>query len=146
MENFKNKAVYFFSQGYSCSEAMIQAASDCNILDTEDAKILNKAATAYSGGMGHGCLCGAVAGVEMIVGYLFGREDNSTSPSEAKKLAAELIDKFREKRKVTCCKALSAKYEFTSPERRENCKNIVYDAAETLENIIKTNIINKIDK
>ncbi len=142
MENFKNKAVDFFNEGYSCSEAMIQAASDFSLIDKEDAKILNKAATVYSGGMGSRCLCGAVAGVEMVVGYLFGREDNSSSPAYAKQLAAELIDSFREKRKVTCCKALSAKYEFASPERRENCKSIVYDAAEILENIVKTNLVN----
>ncbi len=142
MENFKNKAVDFFNQGYSCSEAMIQAAGDCNLIDKEDAKILNKAATVYSGGMGSGCLCGAVAGVEIVMGYLFGREDNSSSPDQAKKFAADLIDKFRERRNVTCCKALSAKYEFTSPERRENCNHIVYDAAEILENLIKPNLVN----
>ncbi|HBH18540.1 MAG TPA: hypothetical protein DDX14_06350, partial [Cyanobacteria bacterium UBA9579] len=65
--------------------------------------------------------------------------DINGSPKDVKLAAKKLIDDFKKVRKTTCCKALSAKYDFNSPERRQNCVNIVSDAAEVLENIVKEN-------
>jgi len=140
MSNLKDNATELYKQGYSCSEAIVRAAHQSNLIDNNiDIKVLNKLASSFSGGMGNGCLCGAVAGAQIIVGYALGRENITDSSKEVKTAAKKLIDNFKEKRKTTCCKALSAKYDFNSPERRQNCVNIVSDAAEILENIVKDN-------
>ncbi len=54
----KEKAVNYYKQGYSCSESIIHAAMDKGFCS----QTLLAVATAFSGGMSSGCLCGAVAG------------------------------------------------------------------------------------
>ena len=65
------KASEYFNNGYSCSESMIKWAIDEGLV-SED---LLSVATPFSGGMGSGCLCGAIAGAHMIIGSQFGREN-----------------------------------------------------------------------
>ena len=52
------EAVEYFKQGYSCSESIIMYCIDKGICDES----LLPIATAFSGGLGNGCLCGAVSG------------------------------------------------------------------------------------
>ncbi|HBH18011.1 MAG TPA: hypothetical protein DDX14_03570, partial [Cyanobacteria bacterium UBA9579] len=76
MDNFKENAVNLFQQGYSCSESVVRAAYQSGLIDKNiDIESLNKVASVFSGGMGNGCLCGAVAGAQMIIGVILGRED-----------------------------------------------------------------------
>ena len=64
-------AVEYFNKGYSCSESMIKWAIDEGLVNEE----LLAVATPFSGGMGVGCLCGAVTGAQMIIGSQYGREN-----------------------------------------------------------------------
>lgn len=130
----KQKAKDFFEQGYSCSESILKAAAAEGILPNEMVRL----ATVFSGGMSSGCLCGAVAGAQLVISSQCGRCDSSENSSDCKAKAKALVDSFKAKHKVTCCKALSGKYEFASPERRQNCAMLVGDAAEILDEIIKT--------
>lgn len=142
MSDIKAKSAELFLQGYSCSEAIVRAAYECSMIDPKtDINLLNKIASPFSGGMSSGCLCGAVVGAQMILGVLLGREDLNESPQIVKNSAKELIENFKSKRKVTCCKALSAGYDFHSPERRQNCVNIVKDVAEILEFQVGKNLL-----
>ena len=59
----------FLNKGYSCSESVVMAAIELNIVPRE----LLSVATSFSGGMGSGCLCGAIAGSQIVIGYLFGK-------------------------------------------------------------------------
>lgn len=69
----KEKAVeYYLEKGYSCSESVVQAAVDSGLCD----KSVLSCATSFSGGMSSGCLCGAIAGAQMVLGYNFGRENS----------------------------------------------------------------------
>jgi C_GCAxxG_C_C family probable redox protein len=134
MSNVKEKAVDLFNQGYSCSESIVRAAYEANIIDrSTDIELITKMATPFSGGMSSGCLCGAVAGAQMVLGLIHGRVSLDSSPAEAKAIAKKFIDTFKEQRKATCCKALTAKYDFHSPERRQHCVGIVQEVAEILE-------------
>ena len=64
---------YFLEQGFSCSESIARAAVDLGLADENFVSI----ATSFSGGMGSGCLCGAVAGSQMVLGLLHGKyQDN----------------------------------------------------------------------
>ena len=121
---------YFLEEGYSCSESFARAAVELGLADEKIISI----ATSFSGGMGSGCLCGAVAGAQMIIGLLYGKTKDNT----ARALAKEFYQKFVEKHKVTCCKILTKNFsDFHSKERKEHCTNMVYDAAKILDEILE---------
>lgn len=126
----------FYKQGYSCSESILKAAAEKGYLPEE----LVKLSTAFSGGMSSGCLCGALAGSQLVISSNFGRSELHEDSSECKEKAKQFIENFKEKHKFTCCKALSAKYEFASAERRQNCATLVEDAAEILEQVVCTKV------
>ena len=125
---------YFLEQGYSCSESIAKAAVDIGLTDDDFINI----ATSFSGGMGSGCLCGAVAGAQMVIGLLHGKNKDNT----ARALAKEFYQKFVEKHKVTCCKILTKDFkDFHSKERKEHCANMVFECSKILDEIFeKTNI------
>lgn len=137
----KNQAKYYYKNGYSCSEAIIQAARECGYINSQQLEDLNKIASAFSGGMGAGCLCGAVSGAQIVLGVLLGRKNLIEPNAKVKQAAKTLVEKFKEKRKVTCCKVLSSGFEFADPKRRENCANIVEEAAEILDEILKHSLV-----
>lgn len=65
------KAAEYFNNGYSCSESIIMEAIEKGLIPEE----LLSVATSFSGGMGSGCLCGAIAGSQMVLGYVLGRSN-----------------------------------------------------------------------
>lgn len=132
----KEKAVNYYKQGYSCSESVVQAAIDEGLCD----KNLLAVATAFSGGMSSGCLCGAVAGAQMVLGANFGKGNLKNNDETARAKAKEFIEEFKKKRKATCCKVLTAGFEFSSPERKQNCSQLVEECAEILGNTIRIGI------
>ena len=122
--------IYFKEKGYSCSESIAKAAVDLGLVDEN---FINTA-TAFSGGMGSGCLCGAVAGSQMVIGLLFGKfKDNS-----ARIKAKEFYKRFTDTHKVTCCKVLTKNFEdFHGADRKSHCINMVYDCSKILDEIIE---------
>ena len=124
---------YFLEENYSCSESIARAAVDLGYASEDFISI----ATSFSGGMGNGCLCGAVAGSQMVIGLLFGKYKTNT----ARSLAKEFYQKFTEIHKVACCKVLTNDFkDFHSSERKNHCSNMVYDCAKILDEILaKTN-------
>ena len=121
---------YFLEEGYSCSESIARAAVDLGLCDESIISI----ATSFSGGMGSGCLCGAVAGAQMIIGLLHGKNKDNT----ARVLAKELYKRFTETHKVTCCKILTKDFkDFHSKERKEHCANMVFECSVILDEILK---------
>lgn len=75
---------------------------------------------------GGGCICGALAGGTMCIGYFFGRK----TPGDPKinkcfELTKELHDFFRETCGGTCCRILTKGKEKNSPERKEQCTKFV---------------------
>lgn len=127
------KAVEYYKQGYSCSESIVQAAIDARLCDES----LLSVATSFSGGMSSGCLCGAVAGAQMVIGANFGKQNSHQNPETARIKAKEFIEEFKKNHKATCCKILSAGFEFHSPERKQNCTALVQECAKILEDITK---------
>ena len=76
----KQKAVENFKNGYSCSESIVKAAIDEGLIPSE----FLSCATSFSGGMGSGCLCGAIAGSQMVIGYIHGRGKTEKARALAK--------------------------------------------------------------
>ena len=130
----KEKAVEYFKNGYSCSESVIRAASEEGICPKEFLPI----ATAFSGGMSSGCVCGTVAAAQLINGYNFGRENVLGNEVIARQNARAIVDEFKKRNKATCCRILSGGLE--GPARKERCAKYVADVCEIIEDIIKTKV------
>lgn len=126
----------YFNNGYSCSESMIKWAIDEGLV-SEDILPL---ATPFSGGMGVGCLCGAVAGAQMILGAQFGRENKAGNENIARKKAQELMQRFMEKHKATCCRVLTRGMEFSGPNRKAHCTNMVDDCQKIVEELTQVGV------
>ena len=130
------KASEYFNNGYSCSESMIKWAIDEGLVSDE----LLSVATPFSGGMGSGCLCGAIAGAQMIIGSQFGRENKYGNDLLARAKAKELIQRFMETHKATCCRVLTRGMEMGSPERKAHCTNMVNDCENLVKDLLKSEI------
>ena len=75
------KAEELFLSGYSCSQAVVAAFGDLTGLDDSTAK---KVSSAFGGGIGRMReVCGAVSGMFMVLGLLYGYDD--ADAKEAKK-------------------------------------------------------------
>ena len=128
-KNFKTLAPNNFKAGFSCSESIAKAAAELGLVDESFVSI----ATSFSGGMGVRCLCGAVAGSQMVLGLLHGKYQDNT----ARNLAKEFYERFTKNHKVACCKVLSANFkDFHSPERKAHCTNIVEECGKILDEML----------
>lgn len=132
----KEQAVDYYKNGYSCSESVVLAAIDAGLCDAN----LLPVATSFSGGMSSGCLCGAVAGAQMVIGANFGKQNKHQKDDTARTKAKEFIDEFKKNRRATCCKVLSSGFDFHSPERKQNCTALVGECAKILEDITQIKV------
>ena len=130
------KAAEYFNNGYTCAESVIMEAIEKGLVPKE----LLPVATAFSGGMGSGCLCGAVAASQIVIGYLFGRENEAGNEVLARAKAKTFIDKFKKSHRATCCRVLTAGMDMASPERKAHCTNMVSDCSRILEEMVKVKV------
>ena len=130
------KAAEYFNQGYSCSESIIMEAVEKGLVP----KDLLSVATSFSGGMGSGCLCGAIAGSQIVLGWLFGKNNQNNNDPNARMLAKQFIEEFKKSHKATCCRVLIAGMDMASPERKAHCTNMVNDCSKILEEMIKVKV------
>lgn len=134
----KDIAVKYFLDGYSCSESVVMAAIDKGYVPKEMLSV----ATSFSGGMGVRCLCGAVAGAQLVIGALYGRNNDNRDGMQARALAKEFNERFSKKYKVNCCKVLSAGFsDFHSPERKQHCTSMVNDSCEILDSLLSEHLV-----
>lgn len=133
----KEKTINYFKNGYSCSESIVKAAIEEGLCPKE----LLSVATSFSGGISSGCLCGAISGAQIVLGYNFGRDNARGNDALARKYAAEFMQKFKDIFKTTCCRALSAGFEHGTAECKEHCSKMVGCAVEILEDLVKVKVL-----
>lgn len=130
----KDKALELFKNGYSCSESIIQACIEEGLCPSD----MLPCATTFSAGMSSGYVCGTVAASQMVLGYLFGRNNKFGNQASAREKAAIFVEEFKKRNKVTCCRVLSAGFEGSA--KKEHCKNFVADACDILDELIKVKV------
>ncbi len=150
-ENSKygKKAMELFKEGYNCSQAVILAFSDK--YDIEE-KAAVKLASSFGGGMGRMReVCGAVSGMFMVAGLLYGYDDPKAREEKADHYARiqELAAKFIDVNGSIVCRellGLSQKKDDPTPlERTEEyykkrpCEQLVGIAAAILEQYVENN-------
>lgn len=146
MSTHSEKAVSLFKQGYNCAQAVFAAFSDVTGLPEQTAL---KVSASFGGGVAHMReVCGAVSGMCMVTGMLYGFEDpkNPSAKTEHYKLVQRLIGQFRERNgSIVCRQLLGLAPEFRNPEplteeqkkkAPHSCLNMIAGAAEILDNFL----------
>ena len=119
-------AVDIFTNGFACSESVIFAIRKHFEIELSDDAIAMSSGFPWGLG-GGGCICGALAGGTMMIGYFFGRR----TPGDPKinkcfELTKELHDYFKDINGATCCRVLIKNYpDKNSQERKQHCIEMV---------------------
>lgn len=152
MKNYREIAEKYFTDGYNCAQAVFLAFSDELGVDTDTAAAIS---APFGGGMGRlREVCGAVSGMFMALGCLYGKY--SPDDAEAKKQqyadVQVLAHKFEEINGSIICRELLGLEgkSVPTPEKRTSeyykkrpCKDMVGDAAEIFaEYLVKSGKIN----
>ena len=145
----KEAAMAHFREGYNCSQSLVLTFAD--LLPLEESVLL-KLSSSFGGGMGRlREVCGAVSGMFLVCGLLYGYDGPETGPVKAEHYARiqELARRFEEKHGSIVCRellGLSVRREPPVPEarteayyRKRPCPEIIGDAAEILERFISEN-------
>lgn len=140
-------AMNYFLEGYNCAQAVVLAFHEEAGLDREQALRL---ASSFGGGMGRlREVCGAVSGMFIIAGCLYGYSDPKAYEEKAELYARiqELAASFREQYGSIVCRELLSPGTATTtpvPERRTEeyykkrpCPEQIGEAAAILEQYIK---------
>lgn len=141
LEKLQKDAVDIFNQGFACSESVIYAIKENFELDMSDDAIAMSSGFPWGLG-GGGCICGALAGATMCIGYFFGRK----TPGDPKinrcfKLSNEIHDFFKEYCGATCCRVLTKGKEKNSPERKAQCTDFVAATVKKTAEIILRELV-----
>ena len=139
------RAANLFMQGYNCSQSVAIAFSDLTGLDVE-----SSAKLASSFGAGMGCLregCGAVSGMFLVLGILYGYSDPEDVQGKREHYAAvqQLAEKFRaEAGSIICREILKNQAANPTPSLRTEeyyakrpCARMVMLAASILDSYIR---------
>lgn len=137
IKKIRRDAEESFRKGeYFCSEAIVSSIKNNFEIPMPDEMIAM--ASGFPIGIGKSkCVCGAVSGGVMCLGYFFGR----TTGGDAKvqntlKLANELQESFKNNHKVLCCKILTHGMDMASGEHKAQCISFTGEIAEKAAQII----------
>ena len=104
--NHMERAVELFVEGYNCAQAVAAAFGDLTGLDEKTAA---KMASCFGGGMGRMReVCGAVSGMLMVAGILYGYDDPKAT-TEKRELYAQvqaMAGQFRQELGSIVCRDL----------------------------------------
>ena len=145
----RERAVSAFMQGYNCAQSIVLAFAD--LLPVDEAA-LSRLSSSFGGGMGRlREVCGAVSGMFMVAGLLYGYDGPEVGQVKAEHYAKiqELAHRFEEKHGSIVCRellGLTVRRDVPVPEARtaeyykkRPCPEMIGEAAEILEQFINEN-------
>jgi len=137
----------YFLKGYNCAQSVAMAFADLTGLsESESARM----ASSFGGGLGRMReVCGAVSGMALVAGILYGYDDPTVPGASARHyaLVQELAGKFREANgSIVCRELLGDRSKMTAtPEprtaeyyKKRPCPELVEMAAGILEEYIRS--------
>lgn len=143
----KEKAMKLFEEGYNCAQSVFLSFEDLYGLEHETAARLS---SSFGGGMGRlREVCGAVSGMFMVAGMLYGYSEPNAKEEKAEHYARiqELAAAFEKENHAIVCRellGLKVKREAPIPEERtpeyykkRPCKELIGQAAEIMEQYIE---------
>lgn len=142
VDKVRADAEEYFRQGnYYCSEAIVASVRDNIATDMPETMIA--AASGFPVGVGRSkCMCGAVSGAVLSIGYVFGRTgpSNPQDPKSVRTLALanEVQQAFRDSHRVLCCSVQTRGMDMASGEHKAQCVAFTGEmAAKTAEIIAR---------
>lgn len=113
---------------FLCSEAVFLVANEYLGCPVPEETV--RLASGFPVGMGMaGCTCGALAGGVMALGLKYGRTTPSAPMPGVFEAAKDLHDRFKARRRSTCCRVLTRHLEMGSPKHIEQCTTITGEVA-----------------
>ena len=150
--NHAEKAFQLFKSGYNCAQAVAVAFCDLTGLSEVQAA---RMASAFGGGMGRMReVCGAVSGMFMVLGLLYGYDDPKADDTK-KKLYTEvqaLADRFKaEAGSIICRDILKNPPSDPNPSPRTDayyamrpCERMVFLAASLMDEFLEAHPLEEI--
>ncbi|MDF1614990.1 C-GCAxxG-C-C family protein [Desulfurivibrio dismutans] len=130
------RAENIFSQrNFCCAEAVIVTLNATFKIGLEEATAAGLGSGFCHGMGGAGCVCGALAGAEMMLGLLLGprREGGLAKKVFQKEVAAVMHDRFKERFAATCCRVLLKK---RKEKQGAACAELTRGAAEIAAELV----------
>lgn len=119
-----------YKSGYNCAESVVAALAEA-YPDKFPADMVSLA-SAFGGGIGSGCVCGALAGSVLLLNKCIGRTQPTSQPKEPVYDAArQLHDLFKTKFTSTCCCNIKQS-EFAQGGGHSNCLLVTALATELI--------------
>ncbi|MEW8956866.1 C-GCAxxG-C-C family protein [Clostridium sp.] len=137
IKKIKQDAEEFYRRGdFFCSEAIVASIKENFELDMPDEMVAM--ASGFPVGIGKSkCVCGAISGGIMSIGYFFGRtKGGDDKVQNTLKLANELQESFKSNHKVLCCRILTKGMDMGSGEHKNQCISFTGEIAEKAAEII----------
>lgn len=137
IKKIKEDAEELYRKGdFFCSEAIVASIRDNFQLDMPEEMIAM--ASGFPVGIGRSkCVCGAISGGVICIGYFFGRtKGGDTKVNRTLELANELQEEFRKNHKVLCCSVHTKGMDMGSGEHKAQCVAFTGEVAETAAKII----------
>lgn len=147
MDNHSETAKALFSQGYNCAQALVGAFCEDLDMDFDTAMRLT---SSFGGGMGRlREVCGAVTGMFMVAGLLYGYTDPGAEDEKAAHYALiqDLGHRFRDEHGSIICRdllGLGPQEDNPVPEKRTQqyyeerpCADLIAYAAQLLDTLSK---------
>lgn len=128
-EQMANKAEQFFREGFNCCESILRSSTEVLDLNLPDNVYLM--GRFFKEGTGSGCICGALAGSIMILGYVSGTR--GINDNLAEKFRGMFIDQFGS----TCCRVIRKNQSLAERFRNRECRRITKVSAGFLQELIK---------
>lgn len=141
-EEYKKKAIALFKEGHNCAQAVVSAFSDITRLPFETGM---KVASSFGGGMARlREVCGAVTGMFMVAGLIYGYDSpiDKISKTAHYQLIQDLAQEFKDANGSIVCRellGLTNKIDSPVPDERTKeyykkrpCAELVGMAAEIL--------------
>ncbi len=115
--------MYYFHNGYSCSESTLMAGLDYQGVESDCAPGV---ASVFGGGLkGLGHVCGAVSGTLMLIGILYGKKGLNDTCDKANQLATEFLDFCETELGTIMCRDITQLDFRVEPYPSEKCDKII---------------------
>lgn len=144
--NRREKAINYFKEGYNCSQSVVMAFRDVLTIDANE---LCKIASPFGGGISRMReTCGAVTGMVLVLGNLFGyaTPEMGEKKHELYQKTQEILKIFENKYGSLTCRRLlnlDTKHDDPKPSERDHsffmnrpCPELIGGAAEILETFL----------
>ncbi len=141
----RSDAEDLFRKGdFYCSEAIMSSMRSNLDIDMPEETIAM--ASGFPVGIGKSkCVCGAVSGGVMALGYFFGRtRGGDPKVQKTLALANELQESFKAKHKHLCCSFLTKGMDMGAGEHKKQCVSFTGEIAEKVAGIVvrELNLVN----